>query len=130
MLRLTRNAAAAAVFKSRLNLNARGKSRSSRYRERQPPNPAMPPKPPPKGKPLSKKELLDLLCVTLEKLREKAEVTLERARQERSLDHMTDAEDTLDKAYERQRERARASERERDRERENDCCSMVISSDT
>jgi hypothetical protein len=90
----------------------------------------MPPKPPPKGKPLSKKELLDLLCVTLEKLREKAEVTLERARQERSLDHMTDAEDTLDKAYERQRERARASERERDREREKDCCSMVISSDT
>jgi hypothetical protein len=79
---------------------------------------------------LEKKELLDLLCVTLEKLREKAEVTLERARQERSLDHMTDAEDTLDKAYERQRERARASERERDRERENDCCSMVISSDT
>ena len=64
----------------------------------------MPPKPLPKGKPLSKKELLDLLCVTLEKLREKAEVTLERARQERSLDHMTDAEDTLDKAYERQRE--------------------------
>ncbi len=55
---------------------------------------------------LEKKELLDLLCVTLEKLREKAEVTLERACQERSLDHMTDAEDTLDKAYERQRERA------------------------
>ena len=55
------------------------------------------------GQALEKKELLDLLCVTLEK-REKAEVTLERARQERSLDHMTDAEDTLDKAYERQRE--------------------------
>ena len=72
----------------------------------------MPPKPLPKGKPLSKKELLDLLCVTLEKLREKAEVILERARQERSLDHMTDAEDTLDKAYERESESERASERE------------------
>ena len=59
---------------------------------------SMPPKAPPKGKAMSKKELLDLLCVTLEKLREKAEATLEKAREERSLDHMSDAEDTLDKA--------------------------------
>ena len=58
----------------------------------------MPPKAPAKGKALSKAELLELLCSTLDKLKIKAEETLERAKEERSLLLMTEAEGNLDKA--------------------------------